>query len=108
MPSPATIWRHKKLWEKAELFKYMARKRMIDPSIWQDEEFGSLSANAKVLFIGLFSNADDEGRIRANNAYIKSTVFMYDNLSLNQIRTIRDEVSEKMTTVKLYQVNGKE
>jgi len=86
----------------------MARKRMIDPSIWSDESFGSLSSGAKILFIGLFSNADDEGRILANPAYLKATVFMYDTVTLDIIKTKRTEVIEKMSSVILYEVDGKE
>ena len=56
----------------------MARKRMIDPNIWQSEDFGKLSLLAKIVFIGLFSNADDEGRGRANPVYLKSTLFPYE------------------------------
>ena len=51
---------------------------MIDPGIWQSEDFSKLSTLAKLVFIGLFSNADDEGRGRAKAAYIKSTLFPYD------------------------------
>ena len=40
----------------------MARKRMIDPAIWQSQDFSRLSMLAKLVFIGLFSYADDEGR----------------------------------------------
>lgn len=86
----------------------MARKRMIDPMIWQDEEFGALTAQAKILFIGLFSNADDEGRIRANPAYIKSTIFMYDSIDLKSVETFRDEVAGNMKSIQLYQVDGKD
>ena len=57
----------------------MARKRMIDPGIWGSEDFSKLSTLAKLVFIGLFSNADDEGRGRAKAAYIKSTLFPYDD-----------------------------
>ena len=56
----------------------MARKRMIDPGIWQSEDFARLSTLAKLVFIGLFSNADDEGRGRANALYLKSILFPYD------------------------------
>lgn len=56
----------------------MARKRMIDPNIWQSEDFSNLSTLAKLVFIGLFSNADDKGRGRAKAAYIKSILFPYD------------------------------
>lgn len=82
---------------------------MIDPTIWADEDFGSLTMPAKVLFIGLFSNADDEGRIRANESYLKSTVFMYDiTFSLVNIKSFRDEVVERMKSVRLYKVDGKQ
>ncbi|MEA4854222.1 MAG: hypothetical protein VB082_08125 [Christensenella sp.] len=56
----------------------MARKRMIDPNIWQSEDFARLSVLARLVFIGLFSNADDEGRGRAKPMYVKSNLFPYD------------------------------
>lgn len=56
----------------------MARRRMIDPNMWQSEDFSNLSTLAKLVFIGLFSNADDEGRGRAKPMYIKSILFPYD------------------------------
>ena len=56
----------------------MPRKRMIDPGIWQSEDFSKLSTLAKLVFIGLFSNADDHGRGRAKAVYIKSILFPYD------------------------------
>ena len=52
---------------------------MIVPEIWQSESFAQLSILAKLVFIGLFSNADDEGRGIANPVYIKSILFPYDD-----------------------------
>ena len=86
----------------------MARKRMIDPTIWEDEDFGKLTLGAKLLFIGLFSNADDEGRIRANVAYLKSTIFMYEDIALEDVKAVREQVCEIMKSVKLYEISGKE
>lgn len=57
----------------------MARRRMIDPNIWQSEDFAKLSKLAKLVFMGLFSNADDEGKGRANPTYLKSILFPYDD-----------------------------
>ena len=51
---------------------------MIDPNIWNSEDFAQLSPFAKLVFIGLFSQADDEGRGRAKPAYLKSILFPYD------------------------------
>ncbi len=79
---------------------------MIDPSIWQDENFGQLSMCARLLFIGLFSNADDEGKIRANDSYIRSTIFMYDDIALADVRQAVDEVATKVRSIELYEIDG--
>lgn len=78
----------------------MARKRMIDPSMWINEDFGSLSILAKLVFIGLFSNADDEGRGKASPAYIKAVLFPYnDDLRIADIEKALLEISSKMSVI---------
>ena len=52
---------------------------MIDPDFWSDEKLGSCTRDERLLFMGLISNSDDEGRGRANSKLIKSTIFPYDN-----------------------------
>jgi hypothetical protein len=84
----------------------VARKRMIDPSIWQSEDFGKLSTLAKIVFIGLFSLADDEGRGRCNPVYLKSTLFPYEeNIRSADIDKTLSEISSNMSVV-LYSYNG--
>ena len=39
---------------------------MIDPNFWTDEKLGECSIQERLLFMGLISNADDEGYGRAN------------------------------------------
>lgn len=78
----------------------MARKRMIDPSIWINEDFGALSNLAKLVFIGLFSIADDEGRGKASPAYIKAVLFPYnDDLRIADIEKTLSEISSKMSVI---------
>ena len=57
----------------------MARKRMIAPSIWEDPTFNRLSIGARLLFIGMFSNADDEGYIRGDLGSLKRLIFGFDD-----------------------------
>lgn len=84
----------------------MARKRMVDPSIWQSEDFSKLSTLAKLVFIGLFSLADDEGRGRANPTYLKSSLFPYnENLRSTDIEKTLSEISSNMSVV-FYECNG--
>ena len=84
----------------------MPRKRMIDPSIWINEDFGMLSTLGKLIFIGLFSNADDEGRGKANPAYIKAVLFPYnDDLRISDVEKTLKEISSKMSVI-FYSCDG--
>jgi len=86
--------------------KEMARKRMIDPNIWQSEDFGRLSNLAKIVFIGLFSLADDEGRGRANPMYLKSNLFPYnEDMRSADIEKALSEISSNMS-VNFYSCDG--
>jgi len=57
----------------------MARKRMIDPDFWTDEKLGECNRDERLFFMGLISNADDEGRGRGNIKLLKATIFPYDD-----------------------------
>lgn len=73
---------------------------MIDPSMWINEDFGTLSVLAKLVFIGLFSNADDEGKGKASPAYIKAVLFPYnDDLRIADIEKALLEISSKMSVI---------
>ena len=84
----------------------MSRKRMIDPNIWQSEDFSKLSNLAKLVFIGLFSLADDEGRGRCNPVFLKSNLFPYDeSIRSADIDKTLSEISSNMSVI-LYSCNG--
>lgn len=84
----------------------MARKRMIDPSIWINEGFGTLSNLAELVYIGLISIADDEGRGKASPAYIKAVLFPYkDDLRIADIEKTLFEISSKMSVI-FYSCDG--
>lgn len=86
----------------------MARKRMIDPTIWADEDFNNLSSDAKILFIGMISNADDEGRLPGNSLYLSANIFPYAGMTKEKAEKLRGEVLARMSSVVLYEVDGKE
>lgn len=84
----------------------MARKRMIDPNIWESEDFNSLSLLSRLIFIGLFSNADDEGRGRANPVYVKSILFPYDEkIRVTDVDNSLQEIANRMS-ITFYSHNG--
>lgn len=86
----------------------MARKRMIDPNIWESEDFSKLSTLAKLVFIGMFSNADDEGRGKAKPVYLKSKIFPYnEEIRIIDIDKTLSEISSYMS-VTFYSCNENE
>ena len=56
----------------------MARIRSIRPEFWEDPTIGRLSRDARLLYIGLWNMADDEGRFRWNLRRIVGELFSFD------------------------------
>jgi len=57
----------------------MARIRSIKPEFPQSETIGKLSRDARLLFIELWTIADDSGRSRAASRMLASLLFPYDD-----------------------------
>jgi len=83
----------------------MARIRSIKPSFWTDPDVAGLRRDARLLIVGLISNADDEGRFLATATSIGGSVFPHDELPPATIRKWRDEVA-KAGIIELYAVDG--
>lgn len=73
----------------------MARIRTVKPEFWEDESVAALSRDARLLFIACFNYADDEGLIRWTTAYVKASVFMYDDdLTMAKVERLMTELAE--------------
>ena len=84
----------------------MARRRMIDPAIWQSESFAKLTPLGKLMFIGMFSLADDEGKGRSKAIYLKSVLFPYDDgMRLIDVEKALSEIGSNMS-VTFYAHDG--
>src|SRR4051812_35993475 len=57
----------------------MARIRSIKPEFPQSESMGRVSRDSRLLFIELWTLADDSGRLRGNSRMLASLLFPYDN-----------------------------
>jgi hypothetical protein len=86
----------------------LARQRFIHPSLWDDKKIARLRPIERLFFIGCFSNADDEGRMLGDPAYLRSIIFKYDDLTVEQVKAIRDRVLEVNKNLVLYQVDNEE
>jgi hypothetical protein len=85
----------------------MANRRMLDGAFWEDRKVQSrLSLAARYLFIGLISNADDEGRVCADPVWLKSRIFLYDAITVDEVRTALEEIAATCPSVHLYESDG--
>lgn len=70
----------------------MARIRTIKPDFWADEKIGNLTMLERLLFIGSWNIADDEGLLQISPAFIKSVLFPYDTISTDDISKAIDRL----------------
>src|SRR6185437_193627 len=81
--------------------------RSIKPEFFEDEKLAtSCSIIARHLFTGLWVYADDEGRMRASPAFLKSHVLPYDEtISVKEVGSLLEQLVAGKFVV-LYEVNG--
>ena len=72
----------------------MSRIRTIKPEFWADEKLATVSRDARLLFIGIWTFADDYGVCRAHPAYLKANVFPYeDDMPRETVARLADELA---------------
>ena len=83
----------------------MARKRMISPTIWEDPSFNRLSIGARLLFVGMISNADDDGYVRGDYGSLKRLIFGFDDAVGAQLEGWITEL-KNFKNVHFFEVEG--
>jgi hypothetical protein len=53
---------------------------MLDPSWLESHSLGKCNHMTRLLFLGMISLADDEGRLRGNPVYLGRVIFPYDDI----------------------------
>ena len=83
------------------------RIRSIKPDVWDDEALGECSTSARLLFVGLITQADDDGRLPGNPRWIASKVYPYDDdITSADIKGWLAEL-DGVDVVRLYEAAGK-
>lgn len=83
----------------------MARKRMLDPSIWDDEDVGSLSPTAFKLFIACISNADDDGKLNGAPRHLRGLAFRFnDDITVGLVEDALIEIDKALRSFMRYEV----
>ena len=86
----------------------MARKRMLQPTMWDDPDLAAVTPTERLLFIGLISLADDYGHVTANPLQLRKAIFGYDNFTVEDVCLMRDHLLAACHNLELYIVEGQE
>jgi hypothetical protein len=82
------------------------RIRSVKPEQWQDERFAGVSRDALLLYIGLVTQADDEGRQSGHLALLKARIFPFHRDAETLLQDWLTELAEA-ALVELYQVDDR-
>ena len=63
----------------------MARIRTIKPEFFDDEDIAAMSFPARLAFIGLWQQADREGRLKDRPVRLKARIFPFDDVDMNDL-----------------------
>ena len=80
-PSPYGLGRDEEESQREEAMT----KRMIHGTMWRSDSFIELSMFERLLWVGLISTADDQGRLRGNPSLVRADVFPADEVALEDI-----------------------
>lgn len=81
----------------------MPRIRTIKPEFWTDEAVSECSVSARLLFIGTWNFADDDGNLDKSFIQLKAKIFPIDSID---VRPLLEELLSKKLIVE-YSVKGK-
>ena len=63
----------------------MPRARLLKPGFFTNDELANTSAWGRLLYAGLWTLADREGRLEDRAKRIKASIFPYDDLDIDQL-----------------------
>ena len=87
----------------------MSRKRFVDPEMWRDPAVAKMTRDERLMFVGIITVADDEGRLSASPAALQGALYPNDaDVSPRLVRKWRDGIVAKLPNVVLYAHDGVE
>lgn len=85
----------------------MARIRTIKPDFWTDEKLSECSLSARLVFIGLWSFSDDDGRMEYQPARIRMQLFPCGSVTSAKLTEYLGELIER-SLIRVYAVDSKQ
>lgn len=83
----------------------MARGRWLKPEAFTDPKLGRVTRDARLLYFGLWTEADDAGHVIAEPGPLRARLFSFDDLANDDVeRWIQELAAQKR--ILLYEANG--
>lgn len=85
----------------------MARIRSLKPEFWDDRKLAkSTSRDARMLYMGMWNQADEHGRLNGDVLWLKGRVFPYDeDVTTAEVCSLLKEL-EAAGRIDMYEVDG--
>jgi hypothetical protein len=81
----------------------VARIRSVHPGLWTDERFASVSMAARLLFIGIWNECDDQGSFEWSPIKLKMRILPADSADARELL----EELEAVGSVLAYEIEGR-
>ena len=78
----------------------MARNRMIKKEFWTSEQIMNLPIEARLLFIGMWNQADDEGILKNSPMQLKAQIFPCDmEITIDTVNSYLAQIKQQKLIV---------
>ena len=84
----------------------MSKARGVKPGFFRSERMAEASRDARLLAIGMWTEADDAGRGRANPRLLRAAVFPLDDIPVDAVQGWLDELA-LVGHIDLYEIDGR-
>lgn len=81
----------------------MARIRSVHPGLWTDERFASVSMAARLLFIGIWNECDDQGSFEWSPIKLKMRILPADSVDAGELLAELEAVGNILA----YEIGGR-
>lgn len=82
-------------------------RRLVTSDLFRNDNVAKLNYIGRLFFIGLITNADDDGRVKGSLKYLKANIFPYDDIPLEDIKQYR-QLCNDIGIATYYSINGAE
>jgi len=83
-------------------------KRWIDPAFFTDEKMKRATVPERLLAAAIIAHQDDDGRLKGDPAYLRAIAFLYDDYSLEEVKAMRDHLTQANPNIIVYENAGDE